>query len=144
MSACSPVWYYTRARFAALVSFSDELAVHSFPILCLQSCVFQAGFRGTSGFREWLPRILPKQTEIAWGEIRNHISMRLQQHWRLDNCMGFHEQRKHLRKVPLQQKGWNAAEAGCETCKQIVLRLGFIASQLHGNKSSKVHVKLWL
>ena len=31
--------------------------------------------------------------------------MRLQQYRHLDNCIGgFHEQRKHLRKVPLQQK----------------------------------------
>jgi len=67
----------TGARFTVLVSFSDELAVHSLPILCLQSSVFQPGFRGTSGFREWLSGVPPKQTEIAWGEIRNHSSMRL-------------------------------------------------------------------
>ena len=39
--------------------------------------VFQPRFRGTSGFREWLPGIPLKQTEIAWDEIRNHTSMRL-------------------------------------------------------------------
>ena len=37
-------------------------------------------------------------------EIRNHSSVRLCQYRNLDHCIGFHEQRKHLRKVPLQQK----------------------------------------
>jgi len=39
--------------------------------------VFQPGFRGTSGFSEWLPGVPPKQTEIAWDEIRNYSFMRL-------------------------------------------------------------------
>jgi len=34
------------------------------------------------------------------------------------------------------------AEAGCESCERIVLLLGFIAYQLHGNKYSNVHFKL--
>jgi len=38
-------------------------------------------------------------------EICNHSSMRLQQHRHSGHCMGFHEQRKHWRNVPLQQKG---------------------------------------
>ena len=46
----------------------------------------------------------PKQTETTWDEIRNHSSVRLCQYRNLDHCIGFHEQRKHLRKVPLQQK----------------------------------------
>jgi len=28
-------------------------------------------------FREWLPGVPPKQTEISWDESRNHSSMRL-------------------------------------------------------------------
>jgi len=32
---------------------------------------------GCQGFREWLPGVPPKQTEIAWDEIRNHSSVRL-------------------------------------------------------------------
>ena len=32
-----------------------------------QSSVFQPGFRGTSGFREWLPGVWLKQTEICLG-----------------------------------------------------------------------------
>jgi len=39
--------------------------------------VFQPAFRGTSGFREWLPGVPLKQTEFAWDEIRNHSSRRL-------------------------------------------------------------------
>jgi len=45
------------------------------PIPCLKqfskntsmiySTVFQPGLRGTSGFREWLPGVQPKQTEIS-------------------------------------------------------------------------------
>jgi len=31
----------------------------------------------STGFREWLPGVPPKQTEIAWDEIRNHSSMQL-------------------------------------------------------------------
>jgi len=41
--------------------------------------VCQPGFRGTLGFREWLPGVPPKQTEIAWNEIRNHSAMRLRE-----------------------------------------------------------------
>jgi len=41
------------------------------------SSVFLPGFRRTLGFREWLPGVRPKQTEIAWDEIRNHSSTRL-------------------------------------------------------------------
>ena len=36
--------------------------------------VFQPGFHETSGFREWLPGVPPKQTEISWDEIRKHAS----------------------------------------------------------------------
>jgi len=39
--------------------------------------VFQPGFHGISGFREWLPDVSPKQTKFAWEEICNHSSMRL-------------------------------------------------------------------
>jgi len=42
---------------------------------------------------------------IAWDEIHNHSSMPMRQYGHLDHCIGFHEQRKHLQKVPLQQKG---------------------------------------
>jgi len=45
-------------------------------LLISQGSVFQPGFRGSSGFREWLPEVPPKQTEIAWDEIRNHSYMR--------------------------------------------------------------------
>jgi len=43
----------------------------------LYGSVFQPGFRGTSGFREWLPGVPLKRTEFSWDEIRNHISMLL-------------------------------------------------------------------
>jgi len=43
----------------------------------VHTSVFQPAFRETSGFREWLPGVRPKQTEIAWDEIRDHSSMRL-------------------------------------------------------------------
>ena len=78
----------------------------------LQMWTGQHTFAGTtpvffqSGFREWLPGVPLKQTEIAWDDIRNHSSVRLQQYRHLYRCIGFHEQRKHLRKVPLQQKAW--------------------------------------
>jgi len=49
--------------------------------------------------------VLPKQTENARNGIRNHSSVRLYQYKHLDHCIGFHEERKHLRKVQLQQKG---------------------------------------
>jgi len=39
--------------------------------------VFQPGFCGTLGFREWLPGVPPKQTEFARVEICNHSFMRL-------------------------------------------------------------------
>jgi len=60
--------------------------------------VFQAGYS------EWLSGVSPKETEIAWDEIRNHSYTRLQQYRHLDHCIWSNEQRKHLRKVPLQQK----------------------------------------
>jgi len=63
---------------------------------------FQPGFRRSSRFRGWLPGVPPKQTKVAREEILNHSSMQF--YWRLSNSIGFHEQRKHLRKVPLQQK----------------------------------------
>jgi len=43
--------------------------------LCVGLSGFQPGFRGTSGFHEWLTGATPKQTEFAWDEIRNHSSM---------------------------------------------------------------------
>jgi len=43
--------------------------------------VFQAGFS------EWLSGVSPKETEIAWDEIRNHSYTRLQQCRRLDHCI---------------------------------------------------------
>jgi len=42
----------------------------------LHQC-FQPGFRGISLFREWLPGVPLKRTEIAWDKIRNHSSMPL-------------------------------------------------------------------
>jgi len=51
-----------------------------------RSRVFQPGFRGTSGFLEWLPGFPPKQTEVAWDKVGNHSSMRLQQHRHLYRC----------------------------------------------------------
>jgi len=41
MTAFFPVWnsHCTRVRFTAIVSCSDELAVHSCPLLCLQRWV---------------------------------------------------------------------------------------------------------
>jgi len=70
----------------------------------IEQC-FSNKIRGTSGFREWLVGIPPKVTEIALDEIRNRSSMRLCQYRELDHCIGFHDQRKHLRMVPFQQKG---------------------------------------
>jgi len=70
------------------------------------------------GFCKWLPGVPPKQVEISWNEIHIHSSMRLFvpiplfQRFvteRIDNWIiayiGFHEQRKHLQKASLQQKG---------------------------------------
>jgi len=54
-----------------MVSFSDELAVHSCPLLRMESSVFQ------SGDREWLPGVAAKQTDVAWDKIRDHSSERL-------------------------------------------------------------------
>ena len=36
----------------------------------------------------------------------NRSSTRLQQYRHLDDYIGFREERKHLRKIPLQQEGW--------------------------------------
>ena len=70
-------------------------------------------------FRKWMPGVPPKQTEIAWDEIRNHscgvvanatFTGLLQKVGHLDHWIGFHEQRKYFRKVPLQQmveKRWS-------------------------------------
>jgi len=47
--------------------------------LCSQlvySSYFQQGFRGTSGVREWLPRVPPKQVEFVWDGVFNHSSKR--------------------------------------------------------------------
>ena len=55
--------------------------------------------------RQWFSNgVQPKQAEVAWEGIRNHSSMRLQQYRYLDHCIEFHEQRKHWRKIPLQEK----------------------------------------
>jgi len=70
-------------------------------------------FSGTAGFHEWLPVVPPKQTEIAGTKFANTVlcgcsNATVSQVYykiRIDHCIGFHEQRKHLRKVPLQQKG---------------------------------------
>ena len=40
-----PVWHCTRARFTVLVSYSDEIAVRSCPLLCLQMQVAKLASR---------------------------------------------------------------------------------------------------
>ena len=55
-------------------------------------------------------------------EIRDHSSVRLWQYRHLDHCTGFHEQRKHLRKVPLQQRVW----------KTLLYAIGVGASKILG------------
>jgi len=42
--------------------------------LVKKTTCFSTGVRGTSGFREWLPGVLPKQTDFAWDEIRSRSS----------------------------------------------------------------------
>jgi len=48
-------------------------------MLVIGSSVFRApqGSVFQPGFREWLPGLPPKQTEIAWDEICDHSSMPL-------------------------------------------------------------------
>jgi len=66
--------------------------------------VFQPGFRGTPGFGEWLPGCSAETDRNCLGrnsqpQIYAVVAIPV-----FHSCIGFHEQRKHLRKVPMQQK----------------------------------------
>jgi len=78
------------------LSQKDEVFGRKTKITFVLTSVFQPGFH------DWLPGVSPKQTEIA---TSTHL-VYYWNDWHLLHCIGFHEQRKYLREVPLQQKGW--------------------------------------
>jgi len=50
-----------------------------------------------------------------------------------DTCMWFHEQRKHLRKVPLEQNGWKTLHQGTvEPCK-LLKRSNWLQKSWHNS-----------
>ena len=79
----------------------------------------------STGLPRVTARVRPKQTEVSWDGIRDHSSLRLQQYRHLDHCTEFLEQRRHLRKVPLQQKGWKTLTYGNKVVGRGILRTGW-------------------
>jgi len=57
------------------------------------------------GFREWLPGVPPKIDRICLARNSQSLPCAVVAIPMFDSCTGFHEQRKHLRQVPLQPIG---------------------------------------
>ena len=159
MTVYLPVWHWhcTRARFTVLVSCSDEFAVHSCPLLCLQK---QGRIQPVSLGRA-ISMIFGSQVSLQVHYCKRDEAYFITLLWqKMDGKVALYReccfpncskswQKKLLSEVlggpivPIATPRIRPfAEAGCETCERIVLLLIFISQQYHGNESSKVHFKL--
>ena len=104
-------------------------------MMLLYCSVFQPGFR--------------RHIEIKHRcDISTHLVYYRKSDRHLDHCMRFHEQRKHLQKVPLQQKGWKTLLCRNKNLDQCFLTLLSVKPTLrtvfcsHANLSSVQRVPM--
>ena len=84
------------------------------------------------GFREWLPGVPAKIDRICLARNSQSLPCAVVAIPMLHSCTGIYEQRKHLRKVPLQQKGWKTlSHSDARSHEQITQNNMFFKAKLY-------------